>query len=86
MFYAPHEKPKHRSDFRLALGKWYFIAKRHVANLLGGIKFAGKGNSPLSYEYRVHSTPLFRNLKDVDMYMQKNKVINLKIAVKIRIW
>jgi vancomycin resistance protein VanW len=30
----------------------------------------------------MHATPLLRKLKDVDMYLQYNKIHNLKIAVK----
>jgi len=50
------------------------------------IKFAkqdGKNieSSELRYEYFAHQTPLLRKLKDVDMYLQQNKIVNLKIAV-----
>ena len=36
----------------------------------------------LPYICYSHKTPLFRKLKDVDMWYQHNKVINLKLAVK----
>jgi len=50
--------------------------------LFGGLKFAcKKANEPLPYHYFSHKTPLLRKLKDVDMYLQHNKIINLKIAV-----
>lgn len=29
----------------------------------------------------THSTPLLRKLKDVEMYLQYNKIVNLKLAV-----
>lgn len=36
----------------------------------------------LEYQYFSRKTILLRNLKDVDMWMQENKIINLKIAVQ----
>ncbi|MCL2171305.1 MAG: VanW family protein [Defluviitaleaceae bacterium] len=35
----------------------------------------------MPHEHFAHQTPLFRQLKDVDMYLQYNKVENLKIAL-----
>jgi len=76
-------KPKHRSRYRLALGRCYFTTKRYLRWWFGDIKFARKSNAPLPqlYEYHSHSTPIYRKLKDVDMYLQENKAVNLKIAV-----
>jgi len=37
---------------------------------------------PLSYLQFSNSTPLLRELKDVDMQFQYNKIVNLKLAVK----
>ena len=77
-----HNKPINRSDFRLFCGRIYFTFKRHLTWLFGGIMFARRGDdfNP-SYVYSSHKTPLLRKLKDVDMYLQHNKIINLKIAV-----
>jgi len=78
-----HKKPVHRSDFRLLCGRIYFTIKRHLAWLFGGIKFASKkAVQNLSHEHASHKTPLLRKLKDVDMYLQHNKIINLKIAAQ----
>jgi len=74
-------QPKYRSEFRLYLGKKYFTAKRHLTWLTGGMKFAKKSDANQPFEYATHATPLYRMLKDVDMYLQVNKVANLKIAV-----
>lgn len=53
--------------------EWYFTSKKYTktysASLLPEIIF-------------THKTPLFRKLKDVDMWMQHNKVNNLRIAAK----
>jgi vancomycin resistance protein VanW len=49
--------------------------------LFGGIQFAHKGESILNHEHFSHSTPLLRELKDVDMYLQHNKITNLIIAI-----
>jgi vancomycin resistance protein VanW len=76
-------KPKKRSDFRLRIGMIYFRLRRHFFWIfagLGGIKFARERGEAMPFEYFSHSTPLYRQLKNVDMYMQENKVVNLKIA------
>ena len=41
----------------------------------------GKNYAHPFFVCHSHKTPLYRKLKDVDMYMQENKVHNLKIAV-----
>ena len=81
MFKKHHAKPKKRGHVRLYLGKKYYTFKRHIQWLLGGYKFAAKQNQPLSHKCYSHKTPLYRKLKNVDMYLQTNKVINLGLAV-----
>lgn len=74
-------KPKKRSKLRLFIGKRYFILKRKLKWLLGGTKYSKeKSHELLPYINYQHKTPLIRQLKDVDMYLQYNKVANLKIA------
>ena len=76
------QKPLKRSRLRLALGKSYYTAKRYLMWWFNsGIKFASKSNTPLLHEYHSHGTPIYRKLKDVDMHMQENKAVNLKIAI-----
>ena len=75
------KKPIRRGKFRLALGKRFFILRRHLLWLFGGIRFATQKETLLKYKQTGHETPLLRKLKDVDMYLQYNKIINLKIAV-----
>lgn len=76
-------KPIKRSKLRLIAGKFYYISKRYLYWYFGGIKFSNKKlNTLLPYVQFRHHTPLIRQLKDVDMYLQYNKIINLKIAAK----
>jgi vancomycin resistance protein VanW len=45
--------------------------------------FASQTSSELlPFHVFSHKTPLLRQLKDVDMWMQYNKITNLKIAAK----
>lgn len=73
-------KPISRSLFRLKLGRIYFSFKRWIYWIFGGVKFSRKREEELPFEHFSHQTPLIRNLKDVDMYLQYNKITNLKIA------
>ena len=80
--YRSVQKPKNRHVLRLALGKRYFIAKRHMMWMFGGIRFAKIGRDiGLEHRHFSHQTPLLRKLKDVDMQLQHNKIINLRIAL-----
>lgn len=65
----------------MALGKYYFTFKRYSFWFFGGVKFARKSDTELSYGCYSHQTPLLRALKEVDMYLQYNKIVNLKLAV-----
>ncbi len=76
-------KPKRRSKFRILLGRFYYSFRRRMYWVFGDVKFATtKDFNPYLYTWFSHSTPLLRQLKDVDMYLQYNKITNLKIAVK----
>ncbi|MCL1797642.1 MAG: VanW family protein [Eggerthellaceae bacterium] len=75
------KKPIDRSRLRLWLGKNYFTFKRYFLWLFGGLKFSTIRTEILPFECFCHKTPLLRKLKDVDMYLQYNKIENLKIAV-----
>jgi vancomycin resistance protein VanW len=74
-------KPQHRSSLRMALGKTWFIAKRRGQWYLPGKRYATMRNTTqLQYEHAGHRTPLLRQLKGVDMWLQHNKIESLKIA------
>ena len=65
----------------MALGKTWFIAKRRVQWYLPGKRYAATRNAePLQHQHASHRTPLLRQLKGVDMWLQHNKVKSLKVA------
>jgi len=75
-------KPIRRSSLRIFIGKLYYTFKRYMWWIFSSTKFANKyAENSLSYSYFTHKTPLLRQLKDVDMYLQYNKINNLKIAI-----
>lgn len=74
------KKPIKRSNIRLFLGKRYYTLLRHCMWMSGKFKFAKVDKCRLEYDVFSHSTPMLRQLKDVDMYLQYNKITNLKIA------
>ena len=60
----------------------YYRFKRYIKWYLGNIRWAAIfKREPLKYIVFKHETPLIRKLKNVDMWIQYNKIINLKIAV-----
>lgn len=76
-------KPINRSRARIFLGKKVYRLKRYLQWYLDGKTYAtAKQAEPLPYLLFSHKTPLLRRLKDVDMWLQHNKVINLRIAAK----
>ena len=76
-------KPKNRPPIRLAMGKAYFRFKRHVRWRFANVKFAKQHPNvdDITCQHFTHQTPLLRQLKDVDMHLQHNKIINLGIAI-----
>lgn len=76
------KKPIKRSKLRLIVGRRYYTLKRYADWYLSGKKYAKTiDTNPHPYIVFSHSTPLLRKLKDVDMYLQYNKITNLKLAV-----
>lgn len=76
-------KPKQRSRIRLLMGKLYYTIRRYLYWYLGASNFVqNRKVNLLPYIAFEHKTPLLRKLKDVDMWLQYNKVENLKLAVK----
>ena len=75
-------KPIQRSWLRLRLGKAYYAAKRYL--LWCSPRFCWAKNRKtdiLPFLQITHRTPLIRNLPGDEMEWQRNKVINLKLAV-----
>lgn len=78
-----HLKPKYRSGLRAYLGKKYYTYRRYLQWCFGTEKYSTeKNHTHLSHQISTHKTPLYRRLKNVDMWLQENKVENLKIALK----
>lgn len=77
------KKPIKRSKLRLWAGRIYYTLIRHFYWYLSKTNFAKNlDNNRLPIEIFAHKTTLLRKLKDVDMWMQYNKVKNLKIAIR----
>lgn len=77
------KKPIERSKLRLWVGRIYYTLKRYSYWYLSKTNFADTLSSNLlPIEIFSHKTTLLRKLKDVDMWMQHNKVKNLKIAIE----
>lgn len=78
------ERPKVRSKVRIHLGKLYFTLHRyflwHFGRSIRYVRMAIPNSEKLPYSIASHQTPLFRRLKNVDMWLQVNKVTNLKLA------
>ena len=77
------KKPIHRSDLRLKLGTLYYGTRRKLLWIKNRKTFSGTYlQNELPFSYFSHKTLLFRQLRDVDMWMQENKVTNLRIAAE----
>lgn len=78
----PVPVPRRRSAFRLWAGRLYFTWLRYMAWQLNHESYANTvGLDDLPFTVFRHQTPLLRRLRNVDMWLQYNKVTNLKIAV-----
>lgn len=74
--------PKHRSRLRLFCGYWYFLLKKQLYWHASSTPFAQtQSDTHLPHVIFRHATPLLRKLQNVDMWMQHNKVQNLRRAV-----
>ncbi|MFW6047051.1 MAG: VanW family protein [Candidatus Woesearchaeota archaeon] len=72
-----------RSNTRVRVGKLYYIFKRYKKWLFNRMRFADTYFGELmDYAVFQHKTPLIRKLRNLDMWMQYNKVKNLQVATK----
>jgi len=72
-----------RSKARMILGRFYFTWRRYFLWIKNSAKYAKELQSnPLTYVVYKHQTPMLRRLRDVDMWLQHNKIKNLKIATE----
>ncbi len=75
------ELPKKRSSLRLRAGKLYYgTLRRLLWHKMRGLIASARQEEPLPYLWFSHKTILLRRLKNVDMWMQENKKVNLRIA------
>lgn len=75
-------KPLNRSRVRARFGLVAFGLFRRVSWLMQHNHFAKQQAGPLAHVQASHQTPLLRQLKEVDMKYQYNKITNLGIAAK----
>lgn len=74
-------KPIRRSRMRLFFGKRYFTWKRYGIWLTNSRKRATRREPNALPELAFsHATPLLRRLRGVDMQLQHNKIVNLRLA------
>ncbi len=73
-----------RSALRKRLGECYYAFLRYLLWLSPKYQFAGehRPEALLPFLHARHQTVLLRQLKDVDMQLQHNKIINLRLAVE----
>ena len=76
------QKPIDRSVYRAHFGKIMYGLLRRTSWLTMHTRFAKQYSEALPYLHYTHQTPLLRQLKDVDMKYQYNKITNLRIAAK----
>ena len=77
------EQPIKRSKLRSVLGMRYYGLLRKFIWIKKNNLFAKDiSQKNLPHSVIVHKTILRRQLKDVDMWMQENKIVNLQIASK----
>ncbi|WP_041445368.1 VanW family protein [Syntrophobotulus glycolicus] len=80
----PSKEPVNRSKLRLFMGKLFFSWRRYFQWYFAGSACyaATFQTSQLPFKVAEHQTPLYRPLRNVDMWLQENKVINLKLAAE----
>ncbi|AFL99605.1 hypothetical protein Desde_1176 [Desulfitobacterium dehalogenans ATCC 51507] len=75
-------RPVPRLRLRTFSGKLYFTWRRYLQWLLNrATRYAlTSRESDFSNVVAAHKAPLYRRLRNVDMWLQENKVTNLKLA------
>ncbi|WP_151736380.1 VanW family protein ['Paenibacillus yunnanensis' Narsing Rao et al. 2020] len=74
-------RPIRRSRLRQFAGKRYFTMKRYMHWLASpGRRAKARDAENLPFTAASHATPLLRRLRNVDMQLQYNKIVNLRLA------
>lgn len=76
--------PLRRSLLRRRLGMAWYSTRRYLLWVSGKYRFAGERQRRDLFPFQAasHATPLLRQLRDVDMQYQYNKVTNLRLAAE----
>lgn len=75
-------KPQKRSYLRSLAGREYYIAKRRLKWMVNSSVYARPAeNSGIDHSLFRHKTMMLRPLRDVEMYLQHNKITNLRLAI-----
>jgi vancomycin resistance protein VanW len=78
---APIIKPLIKNTLRRTIGKEFYCCKRKIRWLTFSGTWAKTISSDCNgFEIFQHQSMILRKLKDVDMYLQENKRVNLKLA------
>lgn len=76
-------KPLKRSYLRSLVGREYYTLRRRIDWLANARRYARPDASVrLEHSLIRHHSMLLRPLKDVEMYLQHNKVTNLRLAIE----
>ncbi len=78
------QPPRKRSRLRLGLGRLYFTGRRYLDWVFSSRQYARtiQPDARLSYRVAAHQTPILRQLRNVDMQLQYNKITNLQLACR----
>mgnify|MGYP000100222566 FL=1 len=76
------QKPIHRSELRRVTGRLAYRWARHIHWITHRRTYARtRSVEPLPYLCVEHATPLIRNIRSYDLWLQQNKIVNLGLAV-----
>ncbi|AEG61501.1 VanW family protein [Desulforamulus ruminis] len=80
----PAKQPVNRSKLRMFLGRLYFTGLRYIRWTFNrSVKYAAAvSKTSLPHLVARHNTPLYRPLRNVDRWLQENKVTNLRLAAE----
>lgn len=75
--------PLKRSQLRLRLGRYFYICRRYWDWYFSPTQFAThRSREALPHVITTHHSTLIRHLKNVEMWLQYNKVTNLRLALE----
>lgn len=74
--------PQRRTRLRRLFGRLFFVWKRRLHWTWSDKKWAKRKENPLDFIVFEHQTPLIRRLRALDMYLQVNKITNLRLAAE----